>query len=326
MKKLAILLVPLLLLSLKNPERWGFFAHKRINRLAVYTLPPEMFPFYKKHIRFITENAVNPDSRRYVVKDEAPKHYIDIDVYGDSALYTMPRYWSKAVEEYTEDTLLKYGTVPWHIHLMKIRLVYAFKEKDPFKILRVSAEIGHYISDSNVPLHTTVNYNGQLTGQRGIHAFWESRIPETFSEDYDYFVGSADYIENTQLRAWESVVQAHLAKDSVLGFEKKLTDKLGADKKYSFETRGNMTVKTYSLQFTKAYHKMLDGQVERQMRASIKQIGDFWYTAWVDAGQPDLQRLMGYEVNDRERKRFLKEREKAMEQKKAPASREHETY
>ncbi len=27
---------------------WGFFGHKRINRMAVFTLPPEMMVFYKK--------------------------------------------------------------------------------------------------------------------------------------------------------------------------------------------------------------------------------------------------------------------------------------
>lgn len=305
---------------------WGFFAHRRINRLAVYTLPPEMFPFYKKHIQLITENAVNPDSRRYVVKGEAPRHYIDIDVYGDSAIYTMPRYWFDAVEQYTQDTLEKYGIVPWHVNLMKIRLTKAFEEKNPFKILNISAEIGHYIADSNVPLHTTLNYNGQLTGQRGIHAFWETRIPEVFSDEFDFFVGQAEYVENPQLRAWDAVTQAHLAKDSVLNFERLLTEKMGEDKKYSFETRGNQTVKTYSLDFTKAYHKMLNGQVERQMRASIKQIGDFWYTAWVDAGQPNLDHLLEYEINEKERKQFLKEREKALESQQPPKARDHETY
>jgi hypothetical protein len=36
---------------------WGFFAHKRINRFAVFTLPPEILPFYKTHIEFLTEHV-----------------------------------------------------------------------------------------------------------------------------------------------------------------------------------------------------------------------------------------------------------------------------
>lgn len=93
---------------------WGFYAHQQINRLAVFTLPPDMIGFYKKNIRYITEAAVNPDKRRYTVVDEAPRHYLDIDHYGDSALQKMPRYWNEAVAKYTEDTLKAYGIVPWH--------------------------------------------------------------------------------------------------------------------------------------------------------------------------------------------------------------------
>ena len=60
---------------------WGFFGHKKINRMAVFTLPPEMIKFYKKNIEYITEHAVDPDKRRYAVEGEAPRHYIDIDHY-----------------------------------------------------------------------------------------------------------------------------------------------------------------------------------------------------------------------------------------------------
>jgi hypothetical protein len=66
--------------------RWGFFAHKKINRLAVFTLPATMAGFYKKNLEYITEAAVNPDRRRYAIPEEAPRHYIDLDDYGDSAI------------------------------------------------------------------------------------------------------------------------------------------------------------------------------------------------------------------------------------------------
>lgn len=275
-----------------NSYSWGFFAHQRINRLAVFTLPPEMIGFYKYHVQYLTENAVAPDRRRYAVDGEAPRHFIDLDVYGDSAIYIMPRNWEAAVEKFSEDTLMAYGIVPWHINFMKFRLTEAFKRKDWKNIIKLSTEIGHYIADAHVPLHTTVNYNGQLTNQRGIHGFWESRLPELFSDDYDFFVGQASYISYPQSRAWDIVLTAHAALDSVLGFEKSLTDRFSEDKKYSFEVRNNITTRVYSKEFSHAYHNMLAGQVERQMRASVKAIGDFWYTCWIDAGQPVLQPIL----------------------------------
>lgn len=290
--------------------KWGFFTHKLINRTAVFTLPIEMIGFYKHHIHYITENAVNPDRRRYAVEDEAAKHYIDIDVYGDSAIYTMPRFWNDAVDKFSEDTLKTYGIVPWQINFIHYQLTDAFKIGDAAAILRISADLGHYVADGNVPLHTTENYNGQLTNQKGIHGLWESRLPELYNLDYNMFTGKATYIDNVQLEAWKAITQAHLALDSVLQFENELTQKVSEDKKYTFEQRGQATIKTYSKNFSNKYHKALNGMVERQMKRSIKMVGDIWYTCWVNAGQPDLDKLIDIPFTEEElaeRKQLLKE-------------------
>jgi hypothetical protein len=302
---------------------WGFFGHQRINRLAVFSLPPEMVGFYKANIQYIIEASVNPDRRRLMVVDEAAKHYIDLDHFGDSTLYKMPRFWKEAVLQYSEDTLKSYGVVPWHINVMYYRLKDAFLLKDPEQILRISAELGHYISDAHVPLHTTENYNGLKTGQEGIHGFWESRLPELFSDDYDFFVGKAEYIKVPQLAAWKAVESAHLQVDSVLKIEKRLTAKFG-EKKYSFETRGKQTVKVYAKEFSKTYHDALNGMVQKQMRASIKMIADFWYTAWVDAGQPDVKALIDYKPTGEELAKRIEELKQWKEDQKIKA-REHES-
>jgi hypothetical protein len=278
---------------------WGFFAHERINRLAVFTLPPAMIGFYKANIDYITEASVNPDRRRFFSADEAPRHYIDLDHYGDSALYNIPRFWNEAVAVYSEDTLKEYGILPWHINRMYFRLREAFAVKDPAEILRISAELGHYIADAHVPLHTTENYNGQLSGQEGIHAFWESRLPELFSENYDFFVGRPEYLVNPQLAAWEAIESSHRSVDSVLALEKKLALKF-AERKYGFETKGKQTVKVYAKDYATSYHRVLEGMVERRMRAAIKCIASFWFTAWVDAGQPDLNLLINYKPSEEE--------------------------
>lgn len=321
MKTPLSLIVFAALLCLGVTSYWGFFAHQRINRLAVFTLPPEMLGFYKNHIDYITEASVNPDRRRFFSADEAPRHYLDLDHYGDSALYTMPRFWKDAVSQYSEDTLKAYGILPWHIYSMYFQLRDAFTVKDPEKILRLSAELGHYLADAHVPLHTTENYNGQLTGQEGIHAFWESRLPELFSDNYDFFIGKAEYLPSPQQAAWRAIESAHHAVDSVLLEERKLAAEFG-EKKFSFETKGKQTLKVYSLEYSKAYHQILDGMVEKQMRGSIKMIGSFWYTAWVDAGQPDIEKLLQYTPTEDE----LKKNRELLEawKKQNVQSRDHE--
>lgn len=202
----------------------------------------------------------------------------------------LPHRWSDAVDLLSEDTLQAYGILPWHIDRMYRQLRNAFRMRDAEQILRLSAEIGHYVGDAHVPLHTTENYDGQLTGQEGIHGFWESRLPEIFSAEYDFFVGRAEYVRNPGEAVWQAVASAHSLVKLVLEDERNLSPKF-QEKKYAFETRGQATVKVYAEEYARAYHKRLRGMIEQQMRASIKMTGDFWFTAWVDAGQPDIDSL-----------------------------------
>lgn len=296
-KWLLLVSIPLLLAIGNRSEtirKWGFFGHERINRIATFTLPPEMFGFYKEHIEYLTEHAVDPDKRRYAVEGEAQRHYIDIDHYlhyGEDPFKIVPRNWNDAVAKFTEDTLQAYGIVPWHIVVMKYKLQKAFENKNVDLILKYSADIGHYIGDAHVPLHTTENYNGQLTGQRGIHGLWESRLVEINAENYDYFVGKVKYIKNLQDYVWDIVEESNRAVDSVLRIEREVTRDFPSDRKYSFEQRGNSTVSVYSREFSDEYHLRMNGMVERRLRDAILAVGSIWYTAWVDAGQPDLSAL-----------------------------------
>lgn len=292
-----ILLVFIFSLCYSYSFGWGFWAHKRINRLAVFTLPPEMIVLYKTHLEYITEHAVSPDERRYAVDGEAPRHFIDIDHYGRYPFDNVPRNWDEAVEELSEDTLQAYGILPYHLPKEFYKLQEAFEEKDLSRILKYSADIGHYIGDAHVPLHTTENYNGQLSGQKGIHGFWESRLPELFGESYDFFVGRCYYIDNVYQEGWDAVLESHLALDSVLTFERNLNDAFAPDKKYGYESRNSITVRAYSREYSYAYHQRLNGMVERRMCAAIKRIGAYWYTAWKRAGSPDLRALVGQEIN-----------------------------
>jgi hypothetical protein len=127
-----------------------------------------------------------------------------------------------------------------------------------------------------------------LTGQKGIHGLWESRIPELNFDTYNLYTGKANYLENPNVSIWKGITQAHFAVDSVLLFEKQLSKEFSEDRKYSIEKKGKGNIKVYSKEYSNEYNKMLNGMVERQMLNSIRMVGDIWYTSWVDAGQPIL--------------------------------------
>lgn len=284
---------------------WGFYAHKKINYYAVFLLPPEMMQLYKPNIEFLSDHATDPDMRRYAVPEEGARHYIDIDHYGVYPYDSLPRKWNAAVAKYSQDSLNAHGIVPWWLQTMLNKLTTAFKEKDQAKILKYSAEIGHYIADAHVPLHASSNHNGQLTGQRGIHGFWESRIPELLADkEWDFFIGKAEYIKNPADFTWKRVLESAAAADTVLKYEKELTNSFPADQKFSFEDRNGTIIRQYSSAFSKKYDALLNGMVERRMRQSVYAVASFWYTAWVNAGQPDLTKLNHKEFSEEEKKEF----------------------
>ena len=100
-------------------SEWGFFGHRLINRVAVYTVPTEMMGWYKPYIDYLSDHAVDPDKRRYATKHEAVRHYIDLDHWGDKTFDHVPRYWDKVLalnmEVYTlegNDTLFFFESYP----------------------------------------------------------------------------------------------------------------------------------------------------------------------------------------------------------------------
>lgn len=283
----AVLL--LLIFSFSDVRGWGFFAHERINRLAVFALPPEMLLLYKPHIEYIVQQSTAPDKRRYMIAEEGARHYLDADRYGPPPFPGLPRHWQEAVERFSADTLERYGVLPWHLERVMRQLTAAFEQRNTARILRLSAELGHYMSDAHVPLHASSNHNGQFTGQQGIHGLWESRIPELLADGrFDYWVGSTAYIRDFRGLVWQVIGESAAAADTVLRLEKALSLRFPADRRFAYELRKGRLVRNYSEAYTRAYHQALGNMVERRMRASIQAVAACWYTAWVNAGQPPL--------------------------------------
>lgn len=352
---------------------WGFYGHRKINRMAVFALPSDMIGFYKKNIEYVTEHAVDPDKRRYATKHEAVRHYIDVDHWDVIPFDKVPKEFRSALLKYGqwqliddaqkdtvvlqvieadenalnlmhgeelwltvdefrfkeffneaiytqyyeedwvvsgvdfdaffntskfenspykvrfEDRFSHQGILPYHLETMFYQLIKAFRNEDVASVLRLSSDYGHYIADAHVPLHTTVNYNGQLTDQVGIHAFWESRLPELFAEaEYDFLVGRADYIGKPRDYFWGIVTDSHRLLDSVLIIEKRLSQNFPSDQQYCYDERLSRTVRIECEAYASAYHDAMDDMVETRMQDAIKSVASVWYSAWADAGQPDL--------------------------------------
>jgi len=276
-----------------NIFTWGFWAHKTINYYAVFCVPEPIFFFYKKNIEIVSEWGVNADRRRYRVPDEAPKHHIDIDYYIERYFPggVIPYKWDSFASVVPPDTYSIHGILPWAIQKTYYALVNAFKEKRVIDILKLSADLGHYVGDACVPLHTTRNYDGQFTGQHGLHSLWESRIPELFGNSYDFFVGGGFYVRDPLNLAWELIRESYAMVDSVLKVEKEIQNEVPPSAKFTYEKRGKRTYRVVSEEYAKLYHERLNGMQERRMRRAILAVASLWYSAWIDAGQPRIDNI-----------------------------------
>ncbi|GAB2959473.1 hypothetical protein GCM10027048_28600 [Hymenobacter coalescens] len=291
MKKALLSLALVLLVPAMSPG-WGFFAHRTITQVAVYTLPGSMQNFYFRHMPQLVRQCTAPDERRNDDPTEESKHYIDMDHFGDNPFGLMPKAYEKAVAKYTADTLKKYGTVPWVVLEVKDRLTQAFKEGDTTAIVALSADLDHYVADAFVPLHTTENYDGQLTKQQGIHSLWESKLPELFISQYKLDSEKAEYLKDPQAAIWKVVQESYGFLGATFDIEAELNKKFTTEKKYTYSHKYGKTRRSYSDEFAKEYNKKVGGHVAYRLKGAPTMVASFWYTAWKDAGSPDLDKMM----------------------------------
>lgn len=292
---------------------WGAWGHQHINRAAVFALPKPVRTFFYNHLDFITEEAVVPDLRKYTINDKAEfnRHFIDLEAYGDNPVQNLPKTAEAAKAQFDAKTLQDKGILPWYIQEMTEKLTQAFKVKRKSEILFLAADLGHYIADAHMPLHTSINHDGQATNQRGIHAFWESQLPETFGDTYNLNVGKARYIEDITAETWDIIAHSNSLADSLLQVELQLKNSYPEAQIYDKDSVGAVAKNKYkqpmhTQTYATEYHKRLRGMIERQMRLAIAETANYWYTAWVNAGRPDLSGLDPESLTKRNKK-FLKQ-------------------
>lgn len=281
-KNRLLFLVPIigLLLLIMQGETlgWGFFAHKWINRLAVDAMPAEIRPFFEQHRAYLSEHAIDPDLWRDKDSAEHYRHFIDIDLYGPFPFRELPRDFEAAKQKFGEKTVVERGIAPWWIEKQYRRLVNLMKAGQTDTLLIVAAAIGHYVADLHMPLHTVENYDGQLTGNTGIHSRFEWQMIEKFSDDIHLTVEPAEYIAEPGAYVFDVIMQSYRLADELL----------------QADTESRATAKVYERpeDYDGAYYHALFGQVgdlaEKQMSRAATAVSSIWYSAWIDAGQPKL--------------------------------------
>ncbi len=280
---------------------WGFLVHRTVNQLALYQLPEQMRLFFYKNKDYLVKEAPGPDMRRNSDPAEGPRHFIDLEAYGDSAAWKMPLHAEDAIRIYNFDTLKKYGYLPYQVQWESAMLTTAMRKGNRDSILYYAADLGHYIGDANVPLHTTVNYDGQLTNQKGLHNLWESTIPDLELAHYSLNDGHrARYLLDPAAAIWDAVRHSHSLLKDVFEQEKEASKQFTDSTKYHMIMYYGRQTRAYTPAFAEAYNARLGNTVNGQLLRSADLIADFWFTAWVDAGKPALEPLLNTPPGDKD--------------------------
>jgi hypothetical protein len=287
------LTIAVLLLALRPSYTgaWGFVSHRQVNEQAIRSMPDAAAPFFRSYADTIVAWSVKPDLRRSFDTTEGPKHFMDIDRYGARPFAGLPRVRAEAERKFGRRTVDTNGTLPWVIAELTDSLADAMRRRNGHSIVRIAADLSHYVADAHVPLHATSNYDGQLTGQKGLHARWESRLPERFGRTFKLTPQTVRSIPDPLSEAFRIILEGESLVDSILVADRGAREGIPVDQLTRKRERRGRVEEEYAPEYFERFHERLNGMVERRLQASIGAVASFWTAAWERAGRPDLTKV-----------------------------------
>jgi hypothetical protein len=270
-------------LALPQPTTaWGFEAHKFIVDRMIELLPPELKPLFVARRAFIVERAIDPDLWRNVWEDEAPNHFLDIDheAFGPYPFLGLPRDYADAVQKFGRDFVHQQGLLPWRTSEFFGRLLREFeslKRTPPpgyaaDNIVLYAAVLAHYVSDGHVPLHAVVNYNGQLTGQDGVHSRWEGELFERNRASLKIAPPPLKPVTVPRDAMFDVLLASNRLAENVLAADRKAAE--GRE--------------FYDDAYFDAFAKGTLSTLDRRLNDSISAVASFIVGAWETAGKPAI--------------------------------------
>jgi hypothetical protein len=279
-KAIAVALLALALASVKDApaSAWGFNGHRFITDRAIDVLPPELRPFFQKFRVAIVEHSIDPDTYRTMgFAEEPPRHFTDMDAYGPFPFADLPRDYKEAVAKRGADFVVKNGTVAWRVEEVYTQLRDAFKQlptagyaRDNVKLF--SSVLSHYIADSHQPLHAAVNYDGDMTNQKGIHSRFETELFDRYQDKLRIVPGPLTPIPNARDFVFAALTDSF----------QQVAPILAADLE-AVKGRTEYDDGYFAVMFEKTGPIM-----EKRMSAAMSGVASIITAAWTEAGKPPL--------------------------------------
>jgi hypothetical protein len=251
---------------------WGPTAHRTVNSLAVDTLPPGMRYFFEANRQFLAEHAGDPD--QWMLKDpyERKRHYLYLDKYGTFPYLGLPHGFKPATEKFGSRRINRDGLLPWHVGEYSLRLTNALKAQKWDEAKLAAAALGHYLADTRNPLHTSSNSDGQLTQQTGLAERFGSALFDRFQGFMMFRPAPAAKIDDPTEYAFDAVLESNTWVNQII-----LADR-----------NAIAGLRDHNDDYYDRFYSAVGAIAARELNNAAHDVGSYWYTAWLNAGKPQL--------------------------------------
>ncbi len=251
---------------------WGGRANRLAVRWAVDTLPPSMRAYFNAQSNFLLAHVNDPTEWMQKDRYEQMRHYIFLDKYGLFPYLDLPHSYTSAVKKYGANKIKANGVLPWQIGEYSLKLTQAMKAGNWSEAREDAAVLGYYVSDAHDPLHTTQNYDGQMTGQAGLAERFGTQLFDRYSHFFIFRPAKAVKIDDPTEYAFQMVLESHTWVDQILFADRSALDSLPG----------------YNDDYYDRFYSLIGSIVMHEISSAAHDIGSYWYTAWLNAGRPAL--------------------------------------
>jgi hypothetical protein len=265
----------MLLLALANLPvpglAWGERGHKLINAAAVEGLPEPLRSYFLARREYLVEHSMDPDSLARVDAAERPHHYTELDADDSFPFLNLQRQF--VVEKAgPAPWQLPHGDSIWQIERFTLRLAESLRRRRWEEADRNAIFAAHYAADLTQPLHTVMNYDGQLTGQKGIHARFETDLVNALADKWRFRARPAVFEPDLRARIFREMTESFSYRNVIFASDNiAVVGRNYLDPQYSVE-----------------FYKLAGPLAEMRLAAGASFVSSLWYTAWVRAGKPVL--------------------------------------
>lgn len=218
--------------------------------------------------------------------------------------------------QYTKDAKAKelrpteVGTAPWRILQLYGQLVAALQEASNVttekeledrvnKALLYAGIMSHFVGDLANPHHTTANYDGQLTGQRGLHGYFETDVVAELPMDLALEIQTQ--AKESWLNAYSEIEKADILGDPqklvwalLANSHRNLPRLLALDKKHSLLKPGKDDKDYAERKTPKQVAEQYQSFAVERLAVGASALSQLWLLAWQEAGSPDLSKFRSY--------------------------------